>query len=173
MKTKENKNLEKQVSKAEKKVVVETPKANINLNVLESLIQKANETEISNTSKVQKGIYKFVFCADEKENDFVIAQGFVKSLNFEKRNSSGQRSKFRKTLISLIEKFNAANEAEKQVLFIKFLQFYKGVYSTNDFTPNSLVSMSNEKYSLIDDFLKEIKILKIESQDYIQLMKAV
>lgn len=138
---------------------------NLDLNNLDAVLKKASEkvnTKVSN--RTNKGLYKFVFAQTDSDKEFKLAKNHIKSLNFEKRNSSGQRSKVRKHLINLVTSYNQASEKDKQIFLLAFLKFYKDVYVTNDFTPESLVSLSNSNYTLIDTFLQNVRKFKIQGQ---------
>jgi len=146
----------------------------LDLSNLDSILEKANELNVKTTNaNSQKGLYKFVFAVEKEDLVFVNAQKHVKSLNFEKRNTSGQRSKFRKHLEQMINAYNNANDSDKQVLIVGFLKYYKDCYLINDFTPESLCNISSKMYSSIDTFLKEVKNFKIKDADIQQIFKKI
>ena len=142
---------------------------------LDAILKDAETLLIKKTnSNTQKGLYKFVFATSEKDLDFVNAKKHVKSLNFEKRNTSGQRSKFRKHLSQLINAFNnASDKKDKETIIIGFLKYYSDVYLINDFTPESLCSMSSNNYDSICDFLEETKKVKIQKLGYKELFAQI
>jgi len=139
---------------------------NFDLNNLEAILEKSKKiTEQKTNANTQKGLYKFVFAQNADDEIFVQAKEHIKSLNFEKRNSSGQRSKFRKHLKQIITSYNNAEKEEKQVLTIGFLKYYKDCYIINDFTPESLCNISSQDYDLICNFLEDIKKFKMKNAD--------
>jgi len=166
MKTKEQKTTAKESKKDLNLNLNDGELVNFDLNNLDAILEKSKKiTEQKTNTNTQKGLYKFVFATDIEDLIFVNAKSHIKSLNFEKRNSSGQRSKFRKHLKQIITSYNNAEKEEKQVLTIGFLKYYKDCYLINDFTPESLCNISSQDYDLICNFLDEIKKFKMQKAD--------